>query len=436
MRKITKILLISFFILNKSFGDNIDDLLNRAIESDFKLKALQYQKKAKEYQVEQSISKYKPQLNFTSYLGWQEYKPYYGNKTQQTLQYYYLSLKQPIYRPEVLSQIKISKIYKDISKIKVEQEKQYIKYLFFNTLFDYLYAKRKVEILKEIRDLYKQRLSYIYKLFQYQRATKEELNLAENSYQEAYIRLKEGEAELNNFKKAVVLLLGLENDTEILENINQKIQLNTNINSEILVKDYNWWASKIENNFEIKEAKKNLEIAKREIKKRKYQRYPKIDLELSYRYSSTSAVSVASDDKRIALIIDFPIYQGGYISSLVLEAKELEKAAIMDYKNIKKQNELNLKDNFFVLKKSSEKIKNLKKQLLILDKLLKDTIDAKEKMVKTELDIINIKIKILQTNISLIEEFHSFYVSYSKLLYLTANLNNEGTKILKTLLNH
>ena len=130
------ILTFFFFLLSlSSYADDfIDKLLDRAEKNDFKLKSLKYQEKAKEYQIEQYKSQYKPQINFSSYLGWQEYKPYYGDKTQQTLQYYYLSLKQPIYRPEILSQIKISKTYKDIATLKVNQEKQYIRYVFFNTL--------------------------------------------------------------------------------------------------------------------------------------------------------------------------------------------------------------------------------------------------------------------------------------------------------------
>lgn len=435
MKKFISLIPFLFVFSLNSYGEDlIDQLLERAIQNDFKLKSLKHQERAKEYQIEQSKSQYKPQVSFSSYIGWQEYKPYYGGSRKQTLEYYYLSLKQPIYRPEVLSQIKISKLYKAVARLKVEQERQYIKYIFFNTLFDYLYAKVKLDIYTKIKDLNKKKLIYVNKLYQYKRATKEDLNLAENSYQEVYISFKEAEVELRNYKKALFLLTNWNNAQTFTENIVNKISLNTGLSVKNLTKNYNWWLSKLENNFEIREAKKNVEIAKREIRKRKYQRYPKVDLEVSYRYSSTSAVSVASDDKRVALIIDFPFYQGGYVSSLVMEAKELEKSALMDLESIKQQNEFNLKDNYYIMKKSSEKIDSLKKQLSILEELLKNVERGKEKKVKTDLDVINIRLKILETKLSLIEEFHNFYVAYSKLLYLTGALDENGVKKLKMFL--
>jgi len=435
MRKVVSLILFLFVFALSSYGEDlIDQLLERAIQNDFKLKSLKHQEKAKEYQIEQSKSQYKPQISFSSYIGWQEYKPYYGDNRKQTLKYFYLSLKQPIYRPDVFSQIKISKLYKSVARLKVEQEEQYMKYIFFNTLFDYLYAKEKLSIYTQIKDLNKKKLIYVNKLYSYKRATKEDLNLAENSYQEAYISFKEAEVELRNYKNALFLLISWNNAQSFTEDLVNKISLNINLSVKNLTKNYSWWLSKLDNNFEIREAKKNVEIAKREIKKRKYQRYPKVDLEVSYRYSSTSAVSVASDDKRIALIIDFPLYQGGYVTSLVMEAKELEKSALMDLESIKQQNKFNLKDNYYILKKSAEKIGNLKKQLFILEELLKNVERGKEKKIKTELDIINTKLKILEVKLSLLEEYHNFYVAYSKLLYLTGALNESGIKRLKMFL--
>jgi len=419
-----------------SFGDIIDDMLNQAIQNDFKLQSLRHQEKAKKYQIEQSKSQYKPHVSFSSYLGWQEYKPYYGGTQKQTLKYFYLALKQPIYHPEILSQIKLSKLYRDIAKLKVEQEKQYIRYYFFNVLFDYLYAKQKLELHRKIKDLSKKRLIYINKLYQFKRATKEDLNLAESNYQDAYISFKESEAEFNNYKKALFLLANWNNAFSDNKKLDKKLKMNTNFNIKTLLKEYNWWLSKLDNNFEVREAKKNIEIAKKEIKKRSHQRYPKVDLELSYRYASTSAVSVASEDKRIALIIDFPFYQGGYISNLVLEAKELEKSALMDLKNIRKEKEFNLQNNFYSMKQATDKLTALRKQLNILYKLLKDTEKGKDMKVKTDLDIIDVKLKILRTKLALTEEFHTFCVSYVKLLYITGMLNEENTKELKTLIDY
>jgi len=423
------IFLVLFFI---SFSNtNAEDILDKAIEkvltNDYKLKSLEYQEKAKEYQIKQAKSGYKPQVNISSYLGWQRYKTYYSGEESQTLKYFYIALRQPIYKPDVSKRVKQSRYYKEMVSLKKEQEKQYIKYIFLTVYFDYISYREKLEIQKSIYSLYKRRYILLSKLYKYKRTTKNVLLSAESDYQNSYIDLKNIQIDIETARKALYLMLGDERFVELLS----IYKFNNNLEELDLNYDYEKWKKLLKNNYEIREAITNIKIAKEEINIRKYQRYPKVDLEVSYRYSSTSAVSVASDDKRIALVMDFPIYQGGYVKNYVLEAKELKKAAQMDLRSLEQEKQLNLKDYWQELIKARKNIILLRKQLKTEQKLLRVVKLGKEKGVFTELDLINQKIRLLNVRKRLLDEANKLSLAYIKLLYITSSLDDKGLEELK-----
>jgi len=427
MRIIKKVLINSLLFLSIANANLLDDILKKAESSDYKLKSLIAEEKAKEYVIKQNKSKYKPQITFSSYIGWQQFKPYYGSQKEQFLQFYYLSMKQPIYKPQILSQIKISKLEKKLAKIKVEQEKQYIKYYTLNLLLDYVYYKDKLNTIIELKNLQKEKLTLLNKLHLKKLIDSQTLLDAEETYLNTRIQYKEALIDYRNIKKALNLITD-ENLEPILY-----LSLNKNVDLSIFEEDYYFWEKNLDKNFEIKYAKVNVEIAEEEIKNRKLVNHPNIDLELSYRYSSTSAVSIASDDKRVALIIDLPIYQGGFANSYLLEAKQLKISAQMQLKDTKRNNLFLLKDYWFEMYKSKNDISNIKKQINIRNEKLEFIKKGYERKIKTKIDVVNQQISLLNAKLNLIEKLHSFSVSYIKLLYLTGQINKESINKVKSL---
>ena len=170
-----KSLVVLLLIVGFSQAANIEDLIKKALENDFKAKSLKYQYEASIYKTKQEESQKKPQILFNSYLGWQQYNPYYGGEKSQILKYYYIALKQVVFRPQIDISIVQSKIREKIAKLKLEQEKQYIKYLFFNLLYDYLYNKEKLHLINKLYKTKKRQLSLLKKLYINKKATKEDL---------------------------------------------------------------------------------------------------------------------------------------------------------------------------------------------------------------------------------------------------------------------
>ncbi|ADY73956.1 outer membrane efflux protein [Desulfurobacterium thermolithotrophum DSM 11699] len=427
----TVLFIENFYTSTTAFSASLEELVHKAESNDFKLRSLKHKVKAREYQIQQVISQYKPQLSFSTYFGWQEYKPYYGGLIKQKLKYYYLTLKQPVYRPEIISKLKQTKIYKKIDTLKVQQEKQYIRYFLLTTMLHLAYAKRKVELYTKLLSFEKEKYREALKLKDKEFISKEDFLRVEKEYEDAYISFKDAQIELDSFVSSLRNLLGSTDYQNLVSPLNEELE----IKNLGLTLDYNAWKKDLGKNIEIKIAEKNVKIAEIEIKRRGYERYPKVDLQLSYSYASSSAISVASNDKRIALTLDFPIYQGGYVSALKLEALELKKAAFEDLKQIKKEKSMQLDDSWHKLKQAEEKIKNLKRKLLNDYKIYKVIKKALEKGLKTEIDLKNQEVEIVRDKILLNEEVHTFSTAYVELLYLTSNLDFKNIKKLNCFLS-
>jgi len=432
MKKVFILILVAFvgfrFVLAEPFEEEVDPIdlaLGMVLQNDYKLRSLFYQEMAKHYQIEQARSGFRPQISISSYLGWQRYKSYYGSETDQTLKYFYIAFIQPLYKPEVSKKVKQSQYYKEIATLRRILEEQSIKYTFFSTYIDYLTNVEKLKLQKKINSLLKKKYRLIKKLYSLKKTTKPVLLNTESEYLNSYINLKNISYDVKAREEMLSLLIGDKKYVDLLKNyrVNPSFQ---NINY-----DYDYWETELKNNLEIKEATLNIKAAKEEINIRKYQRYPKVNLELSYRYSSTSAISIASDDKRIALTLDFPLYQGGYVKNSVLEAKELEKAALMDLKSIENQKKQELKDAWMKMIKAKKNINMLKNQLNTEIKLLKIIKIGRKKGVFTEIDVIDQQVKVLRVKQNIVSEIDNFILAYLNVLFLTSKLDEKGVKSIK-----
>jgi len=98
----------------------------------------------------------------------------------------------------------------------------------------------------------------------------------------------------------------------------------------------------IENNTQMSLSKLYLEIARNEVDSRKVERYPTLDLKLSYSDTDTTDSITRRNDIRAMLELSFPIYQGGYVSDRVNEALELYNASKEDLKNTKIESTISL----------------------------------------------------------------------------------------------
>ena len=425
IRVVASLAIVLVFLFNAE-ANTLEDLLKIAEQKDYKLTSLLYRKEAGKYRTEQFRAQRRPQFSISTYFGWQEYKPYYSSEVRRTLKYYYLVLRQPVYHPEIKAKIEQSELYSKVDELKVQQEKQYIKYLVVTTLLHLSYSKTKKLLYSKLINLEFERLKRLEELIKRKKETQDTLFNIEKSYQDAKFGLRESEIEVDSALKNLELIVG---------KLKSKPTLNLIDSLEPFLNKAEELKGDIANNFEVRIAEENIKIARSEIDVRSYNRYPKVDLSLSYSYTSSSAISVASRDKRAAITVDFPLYQGGLVTAQKLEALALEKAAVAERENTLREKRTQLEDSLERLRKATENLKYLKEKLRIDEKLITLNREGLKLGAKTVFDLLNSKESYLKDKLSALEEVHKGLTAYLEVLYLTANLTEDNLRFANSWFN-
>ena len=95
------------------------------------------------------------------------------------------------------------------------------------------------------------------------------------------------------------------------------------------------------NNNSIKLAKQNIQISRNDIASQKSKHYPTLDLIAEYDYiditqGGSQFGATTREDSSISLVLNFPIYNGGYQSSKTNEARLKYKKARLEYTKSKR----------------------------------------------------------------------------------------------------
>ena len=100
----------------------------------------------------------------------------------------------------------------------------------------------------------------------------------------------------------------------------------------------------------IKSAEFDVSMNKNDLKSKKSQHYPTIDLVASYDYNDTSSGTRFGANKResstIGISLNFPIYQGGFQTSKVRESRINLSSAKLMLDHLKRQIKRDVNDSF------------------------------------------------------------------------------------------
>lgn len=415
-----RILVVTVIIIissaTNSFSLSISLLLDKAKENDWKIRYYLYQIKAKKAAVEKAKSKKGFQFNIGAYYGWDKYETYYGTTQRQTLKYYLISLDKPLYIPGFQALIESYKKDVDIAKLEKSKAENDAKYVVLSNYLKLAYDQTKFFLLKKLNQAYREYYFLIQKAKENHKAS--ELDLLDIKR-----NLLSNETSLKQLQEEIKYLKELESTfTRIKE---EKIEafLNTKIYKLPSAPKLN-----PENNLNVKIAKLFIEKTKADLSYREKQRYPNLKTSISYTYTSTSSMSVASKDLRAALSLNFPLYQGGYVKADVLETKNLLGAAIADYKSKKqelKQSWIKELSSFNTNKVNFQGLSDLlaveNKKFEVIQKGVKEHIFTKKYLFQE-------RIRILNTEIQRLDSLFNCLNSYINMLYLVNQLDKHTLK--------
>jgi len=425
----TPFLLFYFFILNffplQCYAFDLSAFFSRVEERDYQLKNLLHREKAGEYRVYQAKSAYFPKIDVSSYLGWEKYKLYYGDEISKSLRYYYLSLRQPVIHLELLAKIKESKLANEVDALRTSQQRYYARYYALTTLIHYLTASSREKILLQLLEVEKERLVRAEQLLKAKVISEDEYIAIQKDYHDALVSHEQVLSDLNVFSFILKELVGnftLPNSLCITSDF-------VNVTKELLPSLLSL-ESLLENNFEVRIAKKNIEVASAEYDIRKYERFPKLDFTLVYWYSTSTGTSYVKEDFRAALSLEFPIFQGGYFSARKAEALELKKAAeavLLDtFRHVRFQFQQSLKR----YQQSLKKFHSFRERLLSDEHLLNLYQKAYLTRAKSIFDVLFQKSEVLKDQDALLQSLDDLLTSYVELYYLSAELEPENLDLL------
>ena len=412
-----------------SHAFDLSAFFSQAEKRDYKLKNLLHKKEAGKYRVHQAKSAYLPRVDFSSYLGREKYKYYSGYEVKKHLRYYYLSLKQPIIHPELLAKIKESKFSNEVDRLSASQQRYYARYYALTTLIHYLVASSRAKLLSRLLKVDKERLEKAEQLLKAKVISEDEYLDIQEDYQDASISYEQTGDDLNTFSFMLKELVGNFTFPDSLCIASDFINATkTTLPSLVSLKD------NLNNNFEIRIAQKNIEVASAEYDYRKYDKLPKLDLFASYSRSTSSGTSNVERDFKVALSLEYPIFQGGYFSARQSEAAELKEAAYDEWLNTRRNVNFQFRQSFARFRQSLQRFRSFRERVFA-DKRLFDLYQkAYKDKSKSVLDVLFRESELLKNKDSFFQSLDDLLTSYIELHYLSSELNSDNLPLIKLLL--
>jgi len=350
---------ISLIVLSLTVGTtlyaknpvNLSQLCKKAVSHSPKIISLQHKESASFYSTEQLYDKYKPQIGITAGGGYERYDEKYPSgrkiKYSEGVYNYGATISQAIYRPKLLKQIDSYRVRELASSLQTADQKAQLITMIMQTSIERMRLEQIVRLNRKKVQLYRNALKQISSKYSLKLSNRAELNQAKAKLQRAI-------AELSRTKQMIMMT---DANLRLLTKIRHipKSIFHKRFNISRVAKRYQSFQLKglkrlISHSTSVKLSKVYVDIALSEIEARKAERYPTVDISAGYSGSHAADDTTIEKRSRVMLNVNFPIFQGGYVTDRVNEAKELYLSATQDLENTKINNEISLEKYWLQIK--------------------------------------------------------------------------------------
>ena len=231
---------------------------------------------------------------------------------------YSLTIKQPLIHLYVFDEIKKAKNSIKQSEISKDNASSTLILESIRNYFNLIKYKNLVELNQAKRDLNKSKYNASEKLFRNGSITLEDFQKIRNDFNISENDVSLSENSLTEIKNEVFIFSGKElndiNDIKLTKINHQKYNLD-----KLLSKAYS-------KNFMVNMSRENININRNEIASQKSRHYPTIDLVAEYDYldltqGGSQFGATTREDSTLSIVLNFPIFKGGYQSSKIKEAR-------------------------------------------------------------------------------------------------------------------
>jgi len=329
MKKIFLLFLLTTF---NAHGTNLIELYDRALQHNTDLLQKSLDLDIANEVLEQTQSSVLPDINFTArasettierYKSSGSYNP--SNFDRDT---YNLSIKQPLFHLYVFDEIKKSKSVLNENRIRQNDSESIIILESIRHYFNLIKQKNLLSLNQLKKELNYVRYQNSKTLLESGNITLQDYENYKNDFNRSKIDVEISKDNLIETKNQVYMFSGKElNDINDIKLINLDHET---FNTNEIILDANL------NNSSIKLAKQNIKKSRHEIASQKSRHYPTIDLIAEYDYvditqGGSQFGATTQEDSSISLVLNFPIYNGGFQTSKTREARLKYQKARLDY---------------------------------------------------------------------------------------------------------
>jgi outer membrane protein len=194
-----------------------------------------------------------------------------------------------------------------------------------------------------------------------------------------------------------------------------------------------WIEKAINENYQVRIAQANFDIAALEVDRQRAGHYPTVDLVASFNQTyaggaaSATAAAVLASDSRLGVIgvqLNVPLYQGGLVNSRVTQAIATQDATRQNLEGARRAAQLLAQNSFAGVTNGVAQVKALIQAVKSAQVSYDSTRLGLEVGVRTNLDVLNQQQQVYQTRFNLAQSYYTFVVNALKLKQAVGTLSD------------
>ncbi len=340
---------------------------------------------------------------------------------------YTLSLRQSIYDPELYSKIEMEKYREKLFSLQFQKDKQKLFLDVFKSYIKIFRLENIISLLESKTMYFKYANDSAKKKYKMNLMNKMDMLRANVDYNTVKIKLKKEKQLLK------VARNDLKKFTEIADFSLPSINYNINIEEveklKKLINNEDIYLS----NLVVQEAKITKDFSKSMLDNAFDAHLPKLSFDANYtKYYSHDRASDYEDTTRYMVVLNLPLYSGGYTNSKVKSSKLKYSASIEDLKLVEKEIKTEIEEYRSEFNAAFETLILYKTSLESANLYLDSIKQAYDKGLKSIIDLYEAKNKLDEIKLSYVDNLSILITSYAQLLKSTNSF--ESIKLIDNIL--
>ena len=421
-------------------GEDLLQVYREAQKSDPTIAAARSQWEATQERVPQARSALLPQLaaqgqaNINNYDATIDSRPknsFSANFSQGNLTF---SASQPLYRPQYVVALDQAKEQVSQSDYTFAISQQDLIIRTSVAYFDVLLAEFNIELAEQQKKAVAEQLAQAKRNFEVGTATITDTNEAQAKYDSIVATEIQARNDLDRRRTALMAIIG--RLPKSLKRIGRGFDAAL---PEPNNPDY-WVDRALKENLSVRFSQSNYEIASLEVDRARAGHYPTLDLVASAgaQASTGSTASDFSSNSRSALlgvVLNVPIYTGGFVNSRVRETISLQDKSRADLEVAKRAAVTNAQDGFSGVNSASAAVKAFEQAVASAEVALQSNILGQEVGIRTNLDVLNVQQNVFSTRRDLANAYFQYLIAVLRLKASVGSLTEQDVENINRRLN-